>query len=180
MAHKGNYIFQSWVVVKSASCSWCLQPQRDKSHSVLRSCVSIQCSVPLLTNTLPYVATNDLTVLTELPSCDTEVTNSSTFLTSRWCRQTIMKITDTQGTEFFKMVLPSSSPVQNCFIQLILINNHLLLHALPFQRLFKINLVWGRESKRGRGIFPSIGHLMGYIMRSEQSGNSTPLELRSG
>ena len=179
MGHKGNYIFWSSVVVKSASCSWCLQPQKDKSHSICWLYASIQCCVPILTNTLPYVATNDFTLLTELPSCDTEVTDSSTFLTSRWCRQTIMKITD--GTRFFNMLLlPSSSPVQNCFIQLILIINHLLLHELPFQRLFKVNLVWGREWKKGRGIFPSIGHLMGYTMHSEQIGNSTPLELRSG
>jgi hypothetical protein len=102
------------------------------------------------------------------------------FLTSRWCRQTIMKITDTQGTKFFKMLLPSSSPVQNCFIQLILINNHLLLHELPFQRCFKVNLVWVREGKNGRDIFASIGHLMECIMHSEQMGNSTPLELSSG
>ena len=72
-----------------------------------------------------------------------------------------MKITDTQGTKLFKMLFPSPSPVQNCFIQLILINNPLLLHELPFQRLFKVNLVWEREGKKDMDIFPSIGYLMG-------------------
>jgi len=85
-----------------------------------------------------------------------------------------MKITDSLGTTFLKCYYHPLAQYKTASF------SHLLLHELPFQRLFKVNLVWGREGKKGSDIFPSIGHLMGYVLRSEQMGNSTPLELRSG
>jgi hypothetical protein len=88
-----------------------------------------------------------------------------------------MKTANMQGTKFLKMLPSSSSAIQNCFIQLLSINKnnfHLLLHELSFQRLFKVHLVEGRKGKKGRDILLTIGHPIGYIMHSEQMGNSTP------